>query len=1137
MLGFRERGKGMIPFVHLHTHSEYSLLDGAARLKDLVQKAVQEGMPALAVTDHGVLHAAMDFYKEAKKHDLKPIIGFEAYVARRSRLDRVPKLDDTQYHLVLLARNDQGYRNLLQLCSRASLEGFYYKPRIDRELLEKYHGGLIALSGCLVGEIPELILSGQISEAEAVAAYYGELLGPGNFYLELQDHGISEQKLVNRELVRISQKLNLPLVATNDIHYLEKTDAFFQDVLLCIQTGKTINDENRMRFSSAEFYFKTAAEMQALFQEVPEALTNTLVIAEKCNLDFSFDNFYLPVFEIPSEETPESYLRNLVYERLPQKIPDYDLRVTERLDYELSVINSMGFAGYFLIVHDLVDWAREQGIAVGPGRGSAAGSLVSFLLSITTINPLRYGLLFERFLNPERVSMPDIDIDFCFERRDEVIDYIVRRYGHDRVAQIITFGTMAARAAIRDVGRALDYPYAEVGRVAKMIPGELGVTLDRSLEIAPDLIFAYQNDYQVRRLVDTARALEGVPRHASVHAAGVVIGNDKLMNLLPLQRTADGHVVTQFSKETVEEIGLLKMDILGLRTLTVIQRTLEILERTRGIKINLDELPLDDPLVYQLLSRGETLGVFQLESDGLRRLLMEMSPTRFEDLIAVIALYRPGPLGSGMVEDFINRKHGRQEITYIDSSLEPVLAETYGVILYQEQVMRLASDLAAFTMGEADGLRRAMGKKKPEEIVNQRDKFVNGALRRGLDEDVASHIFDLMEHFAGYGFNKSHSAAYAMISFRTAYLKAHYPSEYLAAFLSSVIDNQDRVVFYIKECRRMGIEILPPDINESLENFTLIDGMIRFGLGAIKNVGEAAYHSIIEARKDGLFTDLFDFCRRVDLRQVNKRVLENLICAGCFDSLGITRQEALSIIDDTLEIAAGMKAAEESNQLTLFAVEEQMPEVPKPTMQGEFALAELLAREKEVLGFYVSGNPLEEYRQLVSFYSTHSVEDLPHQPDGTTIRLVGMISDLTRRLNKKGEPWVSFFLEDFDGKVEVLFFAGAYRQNAARIKPDLAVCLEGKLINQEEELKIIARSVFELSLKKEVHVRLNGNKGNGERHQLIALLSNYKGEVPVFVHLDDGRTIQLNQKYWITISSELKAELERLYGPENVYVS
>ncbi|NLW44535.1 MAG: DNA polymerase III subunit alpha [Syntrophomonadaceae bacterium] len=1128
----------MSSFVHLHTHSEYSLLDGAARVKGLVQKAVQEGMPALAITDHGVLYAAIDFYKEAKKCDLKPIIGFEAYVARRSRLDRVPKLDDSQYHLILLARDEEGYRNLLQLCSRASLEGFYYKPRIDRELLEKYHRGLIALSGCIAGEIPELILSGRIAEAEATAAYYRELLGADNFYLEMQYHGMPEQQVINRELVRMARKLNLPLVATNDIHYLEKSDAFYQDVLLCIQTGKTINDENRMRFSSAEYYFKSAREMEEIFREVPEAIANTLRIAERCNLEFNFNEFCLPSFEVPAGETPESYLRKLVYQRLPQKYPDYDRRVTDRLEYELEVINRMGFAGYFLIVQDLVNWARERGIAVGPGRGSAAGSLVSYLLSITTIDPLRYGLLFERFLNPERVSMPDIDIDFCFERRDEVIDYIVRRYGHDRVAQIITFGTMAARAAIRDVGRALDYPYAEVDRIARMIPNELGVTLARSLEISPELIEAYRNDYRVRRLVDTARALEGMPRHASVHAAGVVIGSEELMNLLPLQRTVDGHVVTQFAKETVEEIGLLKMDILGLRTLTVIQRTLNILEKTRGIKLNLDELPLDDAEAYSLLSRGETLGVFQLESEGMRRLLIEMEPNRFEDLIAINALYRPGPLGSGMVEDYINRRRGRQEISYVDPMLEPVLEETYGVFLYQEQVMQVASELAAFTMGEADGLRRAMGKKKPQEIMSQRDKFISGAMKRGISEEKASYIFDLMEHFAGYGFNKSHSAAYAMISYQTAYLKAHYPAEYMTAFLSSVIDNQDRVVFYIKECKRMGIEILPPDINESLENFTITDGRIRFGLGAIKNVGEAAYHSIIEARKERPFTDLLDFCRRVDLRQVNKRVLENLICAGCFDSLGMTRLEAMSVLDETLEMAAGLKAAEESNQMTLFSSEEQMPEIPKPPRRGEWTVAERLAREKEVLGFYVSGNPLDEYRQIIPFYATHSIEDLPRLEDGTAVRLAGMISGLSRRLSKKGETWASFFLEDFTGKVEVLVFASAYRQCAAGMKAEKAVCVTGKLINREEELKIVARTVTRLSIEgPELHVRLNGSKGNGEPDRLISLLSKHRGEVPVYVHLSDNRTIKLDRKYWIAASDRLKEELEKVYGAGNVYMS
>ncbi|NLV15958.1 MAG: DNA polymerase III subunit alpha [Syntrophomonadaceae bacterium] len=1128
----------MSSFVHLHTHSEFSLLDGAARVKDMVRKAADQGMPALAVTDHGVLYGTMDFYKEAKKQNIKPILGFEAYMARRSRLDRTPRLDDSQNHLVLLARNDKGYRNLLQLSSRGFLEGFYYKPRIDRELLEKYHEGLIGLSACMAGEIPELIMSGKLSEAEGAAGYYSELLGKDNFYLEIQDHGLPEQQLINREMLNIARKMQLPVVATNDVHYLEKDDAFIHDVLLCIQTGKNINDNDRMRFSGAEFYFKTAEEMAMLFREVPEALTNTLEIAERCNLEFSFDKFYLPAFDIPSGDTPENFLRILSYQFLPLKYPNYDEKVVERLDYELGVINSMGFAGYFLIVHDLVSWAKKRGIAVGPGRGSAAGSLVSYLLSITTIDPLAYGLIFERFLNPERVSMPDIDIDFCFERRDEVIDYIVGRYGHDRVAQIITFGTMAARAAIRDVGRVLEYSYAETDRIVKMIPTELGITLDRSLQISPDLINLYEQDYQVRKLVDTARALEGMPRHHSVHAAGVVIGNDELTNLLPLQKTTDGHVVTQFTKETVEEIGLLKMDILGLRTLTVIQRTVEILEKTRGIRVVPEELPLDDPGVYELLSNGDSIGIFQLESDGLRRLLTDMKPDRFEDLIAVIALYRPGPLGSGMVEDFIKCKNGRQEISYVDPMLQPVLEETYGVILYQEQVMQVASELAAFSMGEADGLRRAMGKKKPQEIEKQRDKFVNGAIINGLLQDKASYIFDLMEHFAGYGFNKSHSAAYAMISYQTAYLKYHYPVEYMTAFLSSVIDNQDRVVFYIRECQRMGIKILPPDINESFENFTVAGDRIRFGLGAIKGVGEAAYRSIIAARKEAPFVSLFDFCRRVDLHQVNKRVMENLALAGCFDSLGTCRREALQVMDEMLEIAAGMRAAEESNQLSLFEVGEQEPEEPKPRLKGEFPVSELLTREKEVLGFYVSGNPLEEYRQLIPFYSSHQIEETASLRDGTYVRLVGMVSELSRKISRKGEPWASFTLEDLTGKVEAVIFSAAYRQYGPDLTPDSVISLEGKLTKQDELPKVISRAVTALTTgKPDVHVRLNGKKDNGLKDQLLEILAHHPGEAPVYLHLGEGRTIELDHRYWVTVNSQLRSQLERVFGKSQVVVN
>ncbi len=847
-------------FVHLHNHTEYSLLDGACRIKDMVARTVELGMPACAITDHGVLYGVIDFYRAALKQGIKPIIGCEVYVAPRSRLDKEARIDDNMYHLVLLCQNQQGYQNLVQLVSRSYLEGFYYKPRVDRELLSKYSEGLIAMSGCIAGEIPQAILAGEHEKARNTALAYQEIFGPGNFYLELQNHGMPEERRVCAALAQISDETGIPLVASNDAHYINKNDAAYHDVLLCIQTGTVISDEQRMRFPpGSAFYLKSPEEMKELFSEWPDALTNTLVIADKCDVKFDFGAFHLPHFEVAAGYTSESFLSELVWKKTAEKFPEPDQVVAERIGFELQVINDMGFAAYFLIVQDLINWARLNNIAVGPGRGSAAGSLVSYVLGITTINPLKYGLLFERFLNPERVSMPDIDIDFCFDKRDRVIDYIIQKYGADRVAQIITFGTMAARAAIRDVGRALDISYGEVDKIAKMVPAELGVTLDRALSIAPDLIELYGNDYTARKIIDTARALEGMPRHASIHAAGVVIGKENLSSILPLQRTSDGHIITQFAKETVEDIGLLKMDILGLRTLTVIYRAVEIIQKTRGQHIDIDDINLDDEKVYRLLSQGDTIGVFQLESDGLRRILKDMAPNRFEDLIAIIALYRPGPLGSGMVEDFINCKHGRQEIEYIHPILKDILQETYGVVLYQEQVMQVAGVCANFTMGEADVLRRAMGKKKAEELMAQRDKFIKGAAGNNIDQATATRLFDIMESFAGYGFNKSHSAAYAMISYQTAYLKAYYPVEYMCAFLSSVIDNQDKVVFYLKECQQMGIRVLPPDINESYENFTVSGDSIRFGLGAIKNVGLGAVSSILNIIKNRDFKSLFDF--------------------------------------------------------------------------------------------------------------------------------------------------------------------------------------------------------------------------------------------------------------------------------------
>jgi len=1127
-------GKG---FVHLHNHSEFSLLDGACRIKDLVGRAAEMDMPAVAITDHGVLYGIIDFYREAKKKGIKPIIGCEVYVAPRSRLDKENRMDDGNYHLTLLCKNETGYKNLIELVSRAFLEGFYYKPRVDRELLERHSDGLIALSGCVAGEIPQLILAGNRSAATELARAYESIFGQGNFFLEVQDHGLEIEKQVCQTLLEISNETGIPLAASNDAHYIRKEDASVHDVLLCIQTGKVVKDQERMRFSGSEFYLKSESEMRELFADCPEAVDNTLRIAEQCNLEFSFGEFHLPYFAIPEGYTPETYLNQLTVGKFADKYPQTDKAINERLEYELKMINEMGFAEYFLIVQDLVSWSKNNGVPVGPGRGSAAGSIVSYVLGITNIDPLKYDLLFERFLNPERVSMPDIDIDFCFEKRDRVIEYIIAKYGSDRVAQIITFGTMAARAAIRDVGRALDVPYGDVDRIAKMIPGELGVSIDRSLEIAADLSLAYQNDYDTRRIIDIARAIEGMPRHASIHAAGVVIGRETLSSLLPLQKTADGHVITQFAKETVEDIGLLKMDILGLRTLTVLDRAMDVIKKTRGIHLDLDDLPLDDEKVYRLLQSGNTIGVFQLESDGLRRILMEMKPNRFEDLIAVIALYRPGPLGSGMVEDFINRKQGRQKLEYIHPALENILKETYGVILYQEQVMRVASDLANFSMGEADVLRRAMGKKKASELMAMRDKFVRGAAQNNIEQEVATRLFDIMESFAGYGFNKSHSAAYAMITYQTAYLKAHFPVEFMCAFLSSVIEHQDRVVFYIKECRKMGIAILPPDINESYENFTVGAGGIRFGLGAIKNVGVNAVKAIVDVRQAGKFTSYFDFCQRIDLSQINKRMVENLVVSGCFDSLGLTRKQTFSIMDESMQLAAQVKQACNGNQMSLFGDTAGMVEEPVAVVKGEWDGQEKLAREKEVLGFYVSANPLDAYRNIIELVATDEIAVLDKGGGEEYVRLVGIPVNLSKKVSRKGDPYARFYLEDLSGRMEVMLFPAAYRQYINNIKPDIPIIIEGFIDRRDERPKISLRRALELNNSlKELHIRLPYEKTDTEgKLELMEILGSYPGDIEVCLHLPNKKIIVLDEKFDVNAQIELKNKLVEMYGKNNIW--
>jgi len=847
-------------FAHLHVHTNYSLLDGACEIDKLAKRLSELGMKSCAITDHGAMYGVIEFYKKMRAYGIKPIIGAEVYMAERTMHDKETGIDEEQYHLVLLAKDNNGYKNLMKLVSLGFMEGFYYKPRVDMDVLSKYSEGLIALSACLAGKIPSLLLKGNFEEAKQTALKFNSIFGQDNFFIEVQDHGLLEQRKIMNDLIRLSKETGIPLVATNDVHYIQKEDALAQDVLMCIQTGKTLDDENRMKFESSEFYLKSPEEMEQLFSYIPEALENTLRIAERCNVTLEFGKVHLPSFKVPEGLSEDEYLRQLCYKGARERFPVITDEIRQRLDYELETIKEMGYSSYFLIVWDFINYARQNGIMVGPGRGSAAGSLVAYCLYITNIDPLKYNLLFERFLNPERISMPDIDVDFCYERRQEVIDYVVQKYGQDRVAQIVTFGTMAARAAIRDVGRVMGYPYGEVDRIAKMVPSELGITIESALALNPELKKLYDENERVRRLIDIAKDLEGFPRHASTHAAGVVISKDPIVEHVPLHKLGDSNVATQYTMTALEELGLLKMDFLGLRTLTVIRDAINIIRRTKNVEINLDKLPLDDKKVYELLSQGNTAGVFQLESTGMRNLLMELKPEVFQDIVAIIGLYRPGPLGSGAADDFIRSKNGLKPIKYLHPKLEPILSETYGIILYQEQAMKIAQELAGFSLGQADILRKAMGKKKQDVMAAQRESFINGCVNNGIDKTTAAKIFDEISYFAGYGFNKAHTAAYAVIAYQTAYLKAHFPVEYMAALLTSVTDNSDKVAYYINECRHLGIEVLPPDINESYETFTVVSDKIRFGLTAVKNVGLNVAKAIIQTRKSkGKFTSFTDF--------------------------------------------------------------------------------------------------------------------------------------------------------------------------------------------------------------------------------------------------------------------------------------
>ncbi len=1056
---------GKTGFVHLHVHSQYSLLDGAASIDQLVRQAVACGQPALALTDHGVMYGILKFYQAAKAAGIKPILGSEVYMARRTRHDRVPKIDDNPYHLVLLAENEQGYKNLIKLSTLSHVEGFYYRPRVDRELLAAHAEGLIALSACLSGEIPGYLAADNFEEAEAAAAWYREVFGPDRFFLELQDQNLAGQRKINRGLLEVAKKLGLGVVATNDLHYLRQEDAKVHDVLLCIQTGKTIHDQDRLRFPTDQFYFKTEEEMARIFGEIPEALHNTRRIAERCNVQLELGKYHLPAYDVPEGYDSFSYLQHLCREGITRRYGKSTREIEERLAYELSIIKKMGFVNYFLIVWDFVKQAKEWGIMVGPGRGSAAGSLVGYLLGITELDPLKHQLLFERFLNPERISMPDFDIDFCYERRGEIIEYVREKYGPDRVAQIITFGTMAARAAVRDVGRALGLPYGEVDKIAKLIPLEPGITLDEALRQSAELRRQVEEDRKVATLLRIARAVEGFPRHASIHAAGVVISAHPLTDYVPLARAAEGEITTQYPMDDLETIGLLKMDFLGLRTLTVLRDTMELVEAQTGKKLSLAEIPEKDGKTRELLLSGQTVGIFQLESSGMRKLLVQLASESFEDLIPLVALYRPGPLGSGMTEDFIKRRHGEKEVVYPHPLLEEVLKPTYGIILYQEQVMEICSRMGGFTLGEADLVRRAMGKKKPEDLAAMRRKFVDGAVEKGIDPATAEKVFDLMEYFAGYGFNKSHSAAYALVAYWTAYFKANYPQAFMAALLTSVMGNSDKVGLYIEECRRMGIPVLPPDVNKSAHKFTVEEEGIRFGLLAVKNLGAAAIEAILKEREKAPFTSLHDFCRRLNTGVLNKRAVESLIKAGAFASTGRTRRAMLEAMNEIFENAQRLAQARREGQLSFFDLgdEFQVPEEETRRPEEEYPPATLLAMEKEYLGVYLTGNPLDPWKEKFRKNGIPPLLEIIEEAGDREVLAGGVVSAWKRMVTKAGKTMASFRLEDMTASLEVLVFPKLYEKIHHEAGNDRVIVVKGRLDAGEEEKKLLAEQIRWLS--------------------------------------------------------------------------
>ena len=1156
----------MTEFVHLHVHSEYSLLDGANRIKDLPKRAKELGMDAIALTDHGVMFGAIEFYKECKKNDVKPIIGCEVYIAPRTRFDKEPNIDNKYSHLILLAKDNNGYKNLAKLVSIGFTEGFYYKPRIDWDILKQYHEGLIALSGCLAGSVNQAILKNDMDRAREIAKSFKELFKE-DYYLEIQYNGLKEQTLANQKLVQLSNELDIPLVATNDAHYLKKEDAYNHEVLLCIQTGKKMTDIDRMRFETEEFYIKSQEEMKEHFKNLPKSIENTVKIAEKCNVEFEFGVTKLPNYEVPEGyETHAQYFRKLCYDGIKKRYPVVTQEIQERLDYEIGVIEKMGYVDYFLIVWDFINYAKQNNISVGPGRGSGAGSIAAYAIEITDIDPIKYNLIFERFLNPERISMPDFDIDFCYERRQEVIDYVARKYGHDHVSQIITFGTMAARMVIRDVGKALDtLPSTEIDKLAKMVPMELNITIKKALEQNPELREAYENSEEIKNVLDVSMALEGLPRHTSTHAAGVVITKDPVDTYVPLYVT-DGALSTQFTMTILEELGLLKMDFLGLRTLTVISDAIKLVKQCRGIDVAFDE-DMNDQKVFEIWKNGNTVGIFQFESAGMTSFMKELKPDGLEDIIAGVSLYRPGPMDQ--IPRYIKNKLHPQHIEYTHPALEPILNVTYGCMVYQEQVMQIVRDLAGYSLGRADLVRRAMGKKKLDVMAKERDYFINGqtdeegniiiegCVRNGIDKDSANKIFDEMAEFAKYAFNKSHAAAYSVVSYQTAYLKTYYPEEFMAATLNSFLGNLDKIPIYIDECKRINIEILKPDINKSYTKFTVDNGKIRFGLGSIKNVGVGAVDAIVKQRNtNGEYKSFVDFCEKIQGESVNKKCIECLIKAGAFDSLGQTRATLLASFEGILDSINDTNRKNIKGQVTMFDLgpaEEISEHKYKMYEKAEFDKKDILSMEKEMLGLYISGHPLDSIREKISKVSTvNTMEILQSKEDentrikdGLNVKYVGIITTIKKLFTKRNTEMAFATVEDLYGPCEVVIFDSVYKDARNILIEDNIIEIEGKIsIRNDEYVSIVVNKVKEFSEEDVVVPKENKRKvlnveitslSQEKKYQLKGFIKFFNGDknnIELQVR-DNGKDLPCGNIY---MTDEILTQLKELVGEENINI-